>query len=389
MPWSFDRLPFFEDRHQAWAERLVQSWPRKSLPEPQTQEETSAEVKMLVRELGEAELLDCVVPPRGPDAKRRIDVRSLCIAREYFGYENMCVDTAFTMQGIGSAMLWMSGSEHLQNTYLERFRTGQAIAAFAMSEPDGGSDLGNLKTSARRDGNHYVLNGQKTWISNAGIADHYIVLARTGEAPGARGLSAFMVDADTPGFKVTELIEMMVAHSLGSLSFEDCRVPATNMIGEPGKGFSGAMQTFDIFRPSVGAVAVGMARRAFDETMDHVAGRTLFGQPMAQVPGVQFKLAEMATELTAAALTVYRAAWSIDTGGEGRSREASMAKLFASEAAGRVVDAAVQLFGGRGLRKGYKVEQLYREIRGSRIYEGASEVQKLIIARKLLKAHAQ
>ena len=265
-------------------------------------------------------------------------------------------------------------------------RDGKAIAAFALSEPEAGSDVAALATIAEPDGSsHFRLAGEKTWISNGGIADHYVVFARTGEAPGARGLSAFMVDADTPGLTVAERIEVIAPHPLARLSFDGVRVPVANRLGKPGEGFKVAMATLDIFRATVGAAALGFARRALHETVEHAATRKLFGAPLGDMQMTQATIADSATEVDAAALLVYRAAWVKDQGAARVTREAAMAKMFATEAAQRVIDRAVQLHGGAGVRKGVKVEELYREIRALRIYEGATEVQKIVIARDLLK----
>jgi acyl-CoA dehydrogenase len=272
---------------------------------------------------------------------------------------------------------------------LEPCRRGQRIAAFALTEPETGSDVASMTTEAKLDGAHYVLNGAKTLISNAGMADHYLVVARTGEAPGSRGLTMFLVDADTPGLHVSDPIEFIAPHPAASLRFEDCKVPVANRIGEAGQGFKAAMAAFDIFRPSVGAAGVGLARRALNETLAHTEQRRLFGKPMHGLEGVQMALADMATDLEGAALLVYRAAWAHDVRGERGAYEACMAKLAGSEAAGRIVDRAVQLLGGKGVTRGHIIEQLYREARPMRIYEGASEIQKLVIARNLIKSHAQ
>ncbi|MDE8654522.1 acyl-CoA dehydrogenase family protein [Novosphingobium album (ex Liu et al. 2023)] len=383
MGWTLSDLPFFDARHRALGERLA-ALPPPAHPEPRGAEEVARRSRESLRWIAGSGLLDIVVPRADASGARRIDVRALCLVREFFGYHDLLADTMFTMQGIGTAALWLAGTAAQQQRYLDRCRAGESIAALALTEPEAGSDVAALATTARREGDHFVIDGAKTLITNAGIADHYIVIARTGEEPGARGLSAFMLDAGTPGLEVGEPIDLIAPHPLGSLRFDGCRVPADALIGAPGQGFKAAMAVFDIFRPSVGAAGVGVARRALDEALGHVRQRVLFGKPMARLEGVQARIADMATDTETAALAVYRAAWAKDVTGGRCSREASMAKLVGSEAAQRVVDAAVQLFGGRGITKGYMVEQLYREVRGMRIYEGASEVQRMIIARDLL-----
>lgn len=381
--WQMWPWPFFEQHHVELAERAA-AW--KS---PVAHEVSEAEFPVVCREiarsLGDAGLLAPVVPSPGPDGKWAIDVRSVCIVREAVAYESALADAVLAMQGIGTGAIWMHGTDAHKARYLDRVRRGETIAAFALTEPTTGSDVASITTTARREGDHYVIDGEKTFISNAGIADHYVVVARTGEAPGSRGLTAFIVDADTPGLECGAPIELMAPHPLAAMSFRDCRVPASAVIGEPGRGFGVAMATFDVFRTSVGAASVGMGRRAFDEALRHVRTRRLFGATMAQIAGVQTKVAEMNIDLETAALAVYRAAWVKDKTGTRGTREASMAKLMGSEAAGRVIDSAVQLFGGLGVTRGSVVEQLYREVRPTRIYEGASEVQKLVIGRALVE----
>jgi acyl-CoA dehydrogenase len=288
------------------------------------------------------------------------------------------------MQGLGAGPISLFGSIVQRNAWLPKTRAGKSIAAFALSEPSSGSDVANIATVARRDGNGFVLDGEKNWISNGGIADFYIVFARTGEAPGARGLSAFIVEADNPGLAIAERLKVMAPHPLARLRFDGCRVPTSALIGNTGDGFKIAMATLDVFRTSVGAAALGFARRALDETLGRAANRHLFGAPLADLQMVQGHIADMALEIDAAALLVYRAAWTKDMGAARVTREAAMAKLFATEAAQRVIDAAVQIHGGDGVRSGHPVENLYREIRALRIYEGASDVQKIVIARSVL-----
>lgn len=382
-PWDW---PFFDARHKGLAE-LLMAWRAPEIDHES--HDLGPACRTLARSLGEAGLLQIALPRPAADGTIRMDLRALCLAREAIGYQSALADSVIAMQGIGSAAIWMHGTEPLKERYLEPIRTGKAIAAFALTEPSTGSDVANIATEAEKAGDHYVLNGEKTYISNAPFADHYIVVARTGEAPGARGLTAFIVDAGTPGLVPGEPIDLMAPHPVAPLAFENCKVPAANILGAPGKGFGVAMSTFDIFRTSVGAAAVGMGRRALDAVVERVHSRHLFGAAMAELQGVQSKMADMLIDIETAALTVYRAAWAKDTTGGRCSREASMAKFVGTEAASRVVDNAVQIFGGMGVTRGSIVEQLYREIRASRIYEGASEVQKIVIARDLLGGRKQ
>ncbi|MFI5400777.1 MAG: acyl-CoA dehydrogenase family protein [SAR324 cluster bacterium] len=376
--------PFFEESHRTLAQQL-EAW---AAAEPGADEGDSRDVdarcRAWVGRLGAAGWLRHCVPAPYGGAAGRLDVRSLCIAREILARHDGLADFAFAMQGLGCASIALAGSEELKRHYLPRVAAGRQIAAFALSEPEGGSDVAALGTTARADGDRYVLDGRKMWISNGGIADHYVVFARTGEAPGARGLSAFVVDADTPGLRVAERIQVIAPHPLALLVFEDCRVPATHRLGQPGEGFKIAMATLDIFRATVGAAALGFARRALDEAVGRVKVRQAFGKRLAEFQITQLKLADMATEVDAAALLVYRAAWTKDRGFERVTRESAMAKLYATEAAQRVIDAAVQLWGGMGVVHGVAVERLYREIRSLRIYEGTSEIQKLVIAGQVL-----
>jgi acyl-CoA dehydrogenase len=376
--WSLWPWPFFEDRHRALAERIG-AW--RCPVDGEVEEAGLGEAcRAIARSLGEGGFLDMVVPQEGDT----VDVRAVCVAREAISYQSVLADNVIAMQGIGTGALWLHGTPEQKAQYLDPVRRGEKIAAFALTEPATGSDVASITTTARRDGSDYVLDGGKTFISNAPFADHYIVVARTGEAPGARGLSAFIIDAGTKGMVAGEPIHLMAPHPLAPLTFENCRIPAANLIGQPGKGFGIAMATFDIFRTSVGAACVGMARRALDETLERMRERRLFNSTMAEIPGVQSKLADMSIDLDTAALAVYRAAWTKDTTGGRCSREVSIAKYAGTEAAGRIVDAAVQLFGGLGVTRGSVVEQLYREVRPARLYEGASEVQKLVIARNLV-----
>jgi len=317
-------------------------------------------------------------------------VRTLCLAREILAFHDGLADFAFAMQGLGTGSISLYGSPDLKRRYLPQICAGKTIAAFALSEPDAGSDAAALAMTAKPDGNAHVrLNGAKTWISNGGIADHYVVFARSGEAPGAKGLSAFVVDADAPGLSVTERIEVIAPHPLAALQFDDVRVPVSSRLGAPGEGFKVAMATLDIFRSTVGAAALGFARRALHEMTERAATRNLFGAPLGDLQLSQAAIADSATDTDASALLVYRAAWTKDKGSVRVTSEAAMAKMFATESGQRVIDRAVQMFGGQGVRKGVKVEELYREIRALRIYEGATEVQKVVIAREALKNHAQ
>ncbi len=347
-------------------------------------EDIDALTRRLVEWLGEDKWLTYCVPSAYGGRFEGLDVRSLCLCRETLSRYSGLADFAFAMQGLGSAPITLFGSDELKQAYLPGVATGRRIAAFAISEPDAGSDVGNISTAARADGDHYVIDGIKTWISNAGLANHYVVFARTGERPGTKGLSAFVVDADTPGLMVTERIQTIAPHPLGTLSLESCRVPASQMLGEPDEGFKIAMSTLDVFRSTVGAAALGLARRALDEALARVQLRKISGRPLADYQMTQSKLADMAVAVDASALLVYRAAWTKDSTGSRISREAAMAKLFATETAQQVIDQAVQIFGGQGVVSGEPVEQLYREIRALRIYEGTSEIQKLIISAQTL-----
>lgn len=314
----------------------------------------------------------------------QLDVRSLCLIRETLARHEGLADFAFAMQGLGTGAISLFGSPEQKSEWLPKTRTGTAISAFALTEPQSGSDVANSAMTATLDGNHYVLDGEKTWISNGGIADVYTLFARTGEAPGAKGLSAFIVTPDMPGFEVAERLDVIAPHPLATLRFDGCRVPATSMIGQPGQGFRIAMGVLDVFRSTVAAAALGFARRALDEALARVKARHVQGAPLSDLQMVQGHIADMALDIDAAALLVYRAAWTKDMGAPRVSREAAMAKLFSTEQAQVVIDKAVQLHGGDGVRVGSTVESLYREIRALRIYEGATDVQKVIIARAAL-----
>ena len=375
---SFLDWPFFEPRHREWAEKL-DAWCAENLPVDH--HDVDAACRKLVDMLGRDGWLKPTAIDNANPAP--LDVRTLCITRETLARHDGLADFAFAMQGLGTGAISLFGTDE-QKQWLEKTRAGKAISAFALSEPRSGSDVANMDMAATKDGDSYVLSGEKTWISNGGIADLYVVFARTGEAPGAKGISAFLVPADAKGLTVAERLEVIAPHPLARLSFEGVRVPASAMIGRPGEGFKIAMSVLDVFRSTVGAAALGFARRAFDESLERAAGRELFGAPLAELQMVQGHLAEMALDIDAAALLVYRAAWTKDSGAARVTREAAMAKLFATDKAQDVIDKAVQLHGGDGVRKGHVVESLYREIRALRIYEGASDVQKVVIARQVL-----
>ncbi|MVW73392.1 MULTISPECIES: acyl-CoA dehydrogenase family protein [unclassified Bordetella] len=379
--------PFFDDRHREMAAEL-EAWCVDALADID-HHDTDAACRHLVAALGKAGWLRYCVPS-GPDqswggALPQIDSRMVCILRETLARHEGLADFAAAMQGLGSGAIALMGSDELRQRYLPRVARGEAIAAFALSEPDAGSDVAALSCSARLEGDHYVLDGSKTWISNGGIADFYCVFARTGEAPGARGITAFVVDADTPGLSVSERIDVIAPHPLATLVFDECRIPVAQRLGEPGQGFKLAMMTLDIFRASVAAAALGFARRALDEGLSRARSRHMFGQTLADLQITQAALGDMATAIDSAALLTYRAAWLRDIKGVRTTREAAMAKMAATESAQAVIDRALQMFGGAGVVSGVPVEKLYREIRALRIYEGATEVQKLIIARELLK----
>ncbi len=373
---TFVDWPFFDDGHRAWLSD-VQAWCGQYTF--RHDDDTDGICRALVRDLGTAGILNACVPGGIRD---KLDVRSIALARETLAWHSGLADFSFAMQGLGSGPLSLYGSEEQQATYLPRVAAGDAIAAFALSEAEAGSDVAAMATTATRDGRDYVLDGEKTWISNGGIADFYCVFARTGDAEGARGLSAFVVDADTPGFSVAGRIETIAPHPLGTLRFDGCRIPAGNRIGASGDGFRIAMATLDVFRTSVAAAALGFGRRALDEAVRHTASRELFGAPLSELQMTQAAIADMASEIDASALLVYRSAWAKDCYQDRVTREAAMAKLYATEAAQRVIDRTVQLFGGHGVVSGNIAETLYREIRALRIYEGASEIQKVIIARQ-------
>ena len=377
--------PFFEPHHRE-LKRTLQAWSHQHLS-AHSEEDVDQACKDLVRALGDGGWLrHAIAGQRFGGLHDVIDTRSICLLREELAWHHGLADFAFAMQGLGSGAISLFGSDAQKQHYLPRVANGTAIAAFALSEPLAGSDVAAMQCSATLEGDHYVISGEKTWISNGGIADFYVLFARTHEAPGAKGISAFIVDADTPGLKVAERIDVVAPHPLALLRFENARIPASQRIGESGSGFKIAMATLDVFRTSVAAAALGFAKRALDESLAWVQQRQMFGHTLADFQITQTKLADMATALDAASLLTYRAAWLRDQG-QRITQEAAMAKMTATENAQRIIDMAVQLHGGMGVKKGHIVESLYREIRALRIYEGATEVQQLIIGRELLKGN--
>jgi len=377
---SFLSWPFFEDRHRSLAGEL-ETWADANLGDID-HADTDAACRELVARLGDSGFLKHSGSPEGA-----LDVRSLCLIRETLARHDGLADFAFAMQGLGTGALSLFGTDAQKAEWLPLTRSGKAVSAFALTEPQSGSDVANSTMTATADGDAYVLDGEKTWISNGGIADVYTLFARTGEAPGAKGLSAFVVTPDLPGFEVVERLQTIAPHPLATLRFTGCRVPKENLIGTPGAGFRIAMSVLDIFRSTVAAAALGFARRALDEALERVTTREIQGAPLFDLQLVQGHVADMALDIDAAALLVYRAAWTKDSGAPRVTREAAMAKLFATDRAQQVIDKAVQLHGGDGVRSGSAVEKLYREIRALRIYEGASDVQKIIIARQALGAY--
>ena len=382
--------PFLDESHRklardfrVWADREIAPL---SDEEPDDEEGLDALARELVKRLAAGGWLQYSVPAPWGGKYETLDVRALCLMRETLAQYSGMADFSFVMQGLGSGPISLFGSEEIRSKYLPEVATGKRIAAFALSEIDSGSDVAAMTTNARLDGDHYILNGAKTLISNGGLADQYVVFCRTEDAPGAKGLSALVVDAGLPGFEVTERFDVIAPHPLGRLQFIDCRVPAVNLLGNPGDGFKIAMSSLDVFRSTVGAAALGFARRAHDEAMAQAQRRISFGKPIADYQLIQAKLADGALKIDAAALLVYRSAWTKDTQGGRVTREAAMAKLYATEVAQEVIDQAVQIWGGMGVVVGSTVERLYREIRALRIYEGTSEIQKLIIAGEALSA---
>lgn len=380
--------PFFEERHRALAADLWR-WAAARLGPHEPGGDLDAVCRGLVRDLGKAGFLGLTVPAAGGGTYETLDVRALALARETLAYHDGLADFAFVMQGLGSGPISLFGTPAQKTRWLEGVAKGEKIAALAMSEPDAGSDVANISTGAVADGDGYRLDGVKTWISNAGIADQYTVIARLGDAPGTRGLACFVVEAGTPGLTLVERLPMIAPHPLGTLRFASCRVPRGNLIGEPGQGFKIAMANLDVFRSTVGAAALGFARRALDEALKRVHERRVFGQKLADYQLTQARIADMATAIDASALLIYRAAWTKDQGAARVTREASMAKMYATEAAQRVIDSAVQLWGALGVTSGQTVERLYREVRALRIYEGTTEVNKLVIAGQIYAAFAR
>jgi len=372
--------PFFEARHAALA-READTW-AAGLHYAHG-DDADAVCRRLVADLGRCGFLE-VCAPGGAE----FDVRAIALLRETLAYHAGLADFSFVMQGLGSGPIALEGSDELKRKYLPRVAAGEAIAALALSEPDAGSDVAALSTRARRDGAHWVIDGTKTWISNGGIADFYVVFAKTSDQPGTKSISAIVVDADAPGFSAAERIDIIAPHPMATLRFENCRVPVTNLLGKEGEGFKLAMRNLDVFRTTVAAAALGFSRRALHEALGRSRDRKMFGQRLADFQMTRAKLADMATGIEAGALLTYRAAWARDVQKRRVTSEAAMAKMYATETAQQVVDSAVQIFGGLGVKKDHPVERLYREVRALRIYEGATEVQKMIIARELLKAGA-
>ena len=375
---TFLTWPFFEDRHRDYTKRL-EAWVSNAVTKVD-HSDTDAACIALVRSLGDDGWLKATAAQGG----ETLDVRTLCLSRETLARYEGLADFAFAMQGLGTGAISLFGNAIQQEEWLPLTRTGKALAAFALTEPQSGSDVANSNMTATEDGDHYVFNGEKTWISNGGIADVYTVFAHTGEAKGARGLSAFIVTPDIDGFEVIERLQTIAPHPLGKLRFTDMRVPKSAMIGAPGQGFKIAMAVLDVFRSTVAAAALGFARRALDETLVRVTTRHIQNAPLFDLQMVKGHIADMAMDVDASALLIYRAAWTKDTGVPRVTREAAMAKLFSTDQAQLVIDRAVQLHGGDGVRSGSKVEELYRDIRALRIYEGASDVQRLVIARQTL-----
>jgi acyl-CoA dehydrogenase len=373
-------LPFFTTEHRNLVQSVAQFVVQEIEPRAADEEDVEGLAREFVQLLAQAGILNYAV------AESKLDVRSLCLIREALAYSSSLADLTFVMQGLGTYAIARAAPDHVRDFWLARAANGKAIAAFALTEPNAGSDVSAIQTTARRDGEAYVIDGRKRFISNAGIADFYTVFAKTGTREDGRPvLSAFVVGSKMQGFRVVERTPMIAPHPIGEIAFDACRVPAEDMVGNEGDGFKLAMETLDTFRASVGAAACGMARRALDHSVRYASSRKQFGRLLAEHQLVQAKLADMITELDAARLLVYRAAYARDTTSDRVTREASEAKLFATEAAGRIIDSAVQIHGGAGLVSGTIVERLYRDVRALRIYEGTSEIQKLVIAGQLLK----
>lgn len=372
--------PFLEDRHRELSEQ-VDRFTREQVRQVDLNQSEDEQARALVRLLAAEQLLGYGVCEQA----RALDVRALCVIRERLSYESSLADLMFAMQGLGSFPIILAGSDETRQKFLPKVKAGEAIAAFAVTEPEAGSDVSAIQTVARREGAGYRIDGAKTFISNAGLADFYTVFAKTDPDRGSKGISAFVVEKDAPGFSFEGKIELIAPHPIGSIAFKNCRVPQSRRLGQEGEGFKIAMTTLDTFRPTVGAAAIGLAWRALDESISYAKRRVQFGRPIAEFQAIQMKLAEMATELDAARMLVYRAAWKKSAGADRVTKEAAMAKLFATEAAQRIIDSGVQIHGGTGVVRGTVVERLYREVRALRIYEGTSEIQKLVIASQLLK----
>jgi len=373
-------LPFFTDEHRNLAQSVAEFVVQEIEPRASVEDDIENLARDLVHLLARAGLLSYAV------AEAKLDIRALCVIREELAYSSALADLAFVMQGLGTYAIARAAPDHVRDFWLARAANGKAIAAFALTEPNAGSDVAGIQTTARRDGETYVIDGRKRFISNAGIADFYLVFAKTGTREDGRPvISAFVVGSKMQGFRVVERTPLIAPHPIGEIAFDHCRVPAEDMVGNEGDGFKLAMETMDTFRASVGAAACGMARRALDQAVRYSSNRRQFGRLLCEHQLVQAKLADMITELDAARLLVYRAAYAKDMGADKITREASEAKLFATEAAGRIIDSAVQIHGGTGLVSGTVVERLYRDVRTLRIYEGTSEIQKLVIAGRLLK----
>jgi len=387
LPTDTLQWPFFTDEHRALATSL-RIWAAANVGREDAHSDVDAECRTLVRSLGDGGWLKYVVPKAYGGTHDTLDVRSLCIARETLAHASGLADFSFAMQGLGSGSITRYGTPALAHRYLPRVAAGEAIAAFALSEAEAGSDVVAMRTRATRDGDHYRIDGEKTWISNGGIADFYVVFCRVDDAE--REFIALVVEPTDAGFSVSSRIATLAPHPLATIRFDDCRVPADRLVGEPGRGLRVALGTLDVFRTTVGAAALGLARRALDEALAYTSSRQLFGQPLANLQLSQAKIAHMATDIDASALLIYRSAWTHDVARVPRvTREAAMAKMYATEAAQRVIDDAVQLQGGRGVVAGSPTERLYRDIRALRIYEGATEVQQLVIARQVLDAYGQ
>lgn len=387
---TFLTWPFFEERHRRFADEL-REWAARTVPTahpPHDTEGLDTACRALVRSLGDDGWLKYVVPKAYGGVFDTLDVRTLCLARETLAAASGLADFTFALQGLGVGPITLFGSDSLKKRYLPNIATGRSIGAFAISEEHAGSDVAAMRTTARRDGAQYVITGEKTWISNAGIADHYVVFARLDDGtPSSKQFIALVVDADAPGLRISRRIDVSAPHPLGTITFDDCRVSADAVVGAQGKGLGVALGTLDIFRSTVGAAALGFARRALDETLAYVTTRAASGGMLSELQLTQARLAAMATDIDTSALLIYRAAWTRDAGASRITREAAMAKWHGTEAAQRVVDSAVQLLGGRGVVAGAVVEQLYREVRALRIYEGTSEIQQLVIAGQLLAAY--